>query len=79
MIDRLSHRWQWPVAVAATYGCRPHEALLFAEVQPSGLLRIADGKTASRQSLALPAEWRRPWSTASAIAAGSAWSRCWRP
>ena len=62
MIDRLSHRWQWPVAVAATYGCRPHEALLFAEVQPSGLLRIADGKTGSRQSLALPAEWIERWS-----------------
>ena len=62
MIDLLSHRWQWPVAVAATYGCRPHEALLFAEVQPSGLLRIADGKTGSRQSLALPAEWIERWS-----------------
>ena len=36
LIDRLSHRWQWPVAVAATYGCRPHEALLFAEVQLPG-------------------------------------------
>ena len=22
-IERLSTRWQWPVAVAATYGCRP--------------------------------------------------------
>jgi len=62
LIDRLSTRWQWPVAVAATYGCRPHEALLFAEVQPSGLLRIADGKTGARQSIALPAEWIERWS-----------------
>lgn len=62
LIDRLSASWQWPVAVAAVYGCRPHEALLFAEVQPSGLLRIADGKTGARQSLALPADWIERWS-----------------
>lgn len=62
LIDRLSNRWQWPVAVAATYGCRPHEALLFAEVQTSGLLRIADGKTGARQSIALPPEWIERWS-----------------
>ena len=62
LIDGLSASWQWPVAVAATYGCRPHEALLFAEVQPSGLLRITDGKTGSRQSLALPADWIERWS-----------------
>jgi integrase len=62
LIDRLPASWQWPVAVAAVYGCRPHEALLFAEVQPSGLLRIADGKTGARQSLALPAEWIERWS-----------------
>jgi len=62
LIDRLPQRWQWPVAVAATYGCRPHEALLFAEVQPSGLLRIADGKTGARQSLAIPPEWIDRWS-----------------
>ncbi len=62
LIDRLSNCWQWPVAVAATYGCRPHEALLFAEVQASGLLRIADGKTGARQSIALPPEWIARWS-----------------
>ena len=62
LIDRLSASWQWPVALAAVYGCRPHEALLFAEVQPSGLLRIADGKTGARQSLALPVEWIERWS-----------------
>jgi len=32
LIDRPSATWQWPVAVAAAYGCRPHEALLFAKV-----------------------------------------------
>ncbi len=62
LIDRLSASWQWPVAVAAAYGCRPHEALLFAEVQPSGLLRIAAGKTGARQSLAFPVEWIERWS-----------------
>ena len=62
LIDRLSASWQWPVAVAAAYGCRPHEALLFAEVLPSGLLRIADGKTGARQSLALPPQWIERWS-----------------
>jgi integrase len=62
LIDQLSASWQWPVAVAAAYGCRPHEALLFAEVQPSGLLRITDGKTGARQSLALPPEWIERWS-----------------
>ena len=62
LIDRLSASWQWPVAVAAAYGCRPHEALLFAEVQPSWLLRIAAGKTGARQSLALPVEWIERWS-----------------
>ncbi len=61
-IDCLSPVWQWPVAVAATYGCRPHEALLFSEVQPSGLLRIADGKTGARQAMALPPEWIQRWS-----------------
>jgi len=62
LIDRLPPTWQWPVAVAAVYGCRPHEALLFAEVQSSGLLRISDGKTGARQSLALPSDWIERWS-----------------
>ncbi|MGB5134014.1 MAG: integrase [Prochlorococcaceae cyanobacterium] len=61
LIDDLAPEWQWPVAVVATYGCRPHEALLHAEVQPSGLLRIHDGKTGARQSLALPADWLQRW------------------
>jgi integrase len=60
-IDQLPPVWQWPVGVVATYGCRPHEALLHAEVLPSGLVRIADGKTGARQSLAMPAEWLKRW------------------
>jgi integrase len=62
LIDRLSATWQWPVAVVATYGCRPHEALLFADIQPSGVLRVSDGKTGARQSLALPHKWVKRWS-----------------
>jgi integrase len=61
LIDQLPSVWQWPVAVVATYGCRPHEALLHAEVLPTGLVRIAAGKTGARQSLAMPAEWVRRW------------------
>jgi integrase len=60
-IDQLPPVWQWPVGVVATYGCRPHEALLHAEVLPSGLVRIADGKTGARQSLAMPADWVKRW------------------
>lgn len=61
LIDQLSMTWQWPVAVTAVYGCRPHEALLYSEIQESGLLRVSDGKTGARQSLALPAEWIERW------------------
>lgn len=60
-IDGLPMEWQWPVGIVATYGCRPHEALLHAEILPSGLLRINDGKTGARQSLAMPAEWLQRW------------------
>jgi integrase len=60
-IDRLSPAWQWPAAMVATYGCRPHEALLYAEVLPSGVARIDAGKTGARQSLALPPEWIERW------------------
>lgn len=63
-IDALPNDWQWPVGVLATYGCRPHEALLHADVLPSGLLRISDGKTGARQSLAMPVEWLQRWDLA---------------
>ncbi len=61
LIDRLPEQWQWPVGLVATYGCRPHEALLHAEILPSGLLKISEGKTGARQSLAMPAEWIKRW------------------
>lgn len=61
-IDRLSPVWQWPVAITALYGCRPHEALLFAQIMPTGLLCISNGKTGARQSLASPKEWIERWS-----------------
>ena len=62
LIDRLPVSWQWPVAVVAVYGCRPHEALLFADIQPNCVLQVADGKTGARQSLALPPRWLDRWS-----------------
>lgn len=62
LIDSLSATWQWPVAVVATYGCRPHEALLFAEIQDNKLLHVSDGKTGSRQAMALPDKWIQRWS-----------------
>lgn len=64
-IDILPKQWQWPTAVVATYGCRPHEALLFADVLDSGLLKVSDGKTGARQSLSLPAKWIDRWSLSS--------------
>lgn len=61
MVDGLPDHWQWPVGIMATYGCRPHEALLFAEVLPSGLLSVGGGKTGARQSLPLPHRWVERW------------------
>ena len=60
-IDGLPSDWRWPVGVVAIYGCRSHEALLHAEILPSGLLRISEGKTGAWQSLAMPAEWFQRW------------------
>lgn len=60
-IDALPSHWQWPVGICAVYGARPHEALLYAEVLPSNLLAISNGKTGARKSLALPAEWIVRW------------------
>jgi len=61
LIDTLSSDWQWPVAICAVYGARPHEALLYAEVLETKLLAISDGKTGSRTSIGLPAEWISRW------------------
>lgn len=60
-IDRLTDQWQWAAGMVATYGCRPHEALKFAEVLPSGVARIDGGKTGARQALALPSAWVERW------------------
>lgn len=60
-IDRLRDDWQWAAGMVATYGCRPHEALKYAEVLPSGVARISGGKTGGRQSLALPHTWVERW------------------
>ncbi len=61
VIDGLSDAWQWPAGICATYGARPHEALLHADVQPSGLLTVGGGKTGARQSLPLPRAWVERW------------------
>ena len=61
LIEQLSPSWQWPVAVTAVYGCRPHEALLYSEILDNGLLRVTDGKTGARQSLALSIDWIERW------------------
>jgi integrase len=60
-IDALPSDWQWPVGICATYGARPHEALLYAEAQCNNLLAISGGKTGARTSLALPPEWIDRW------------------
>jgi len=74
LIDGLPTNWQWPAGIIAVYGARPHEALLFAEVLPNNLLKISDGKTKARQSLALPIQWIERWDLKNkrlpAIAAG---------
>lgn len=61
LIDALKPGWQWPIGVIATYGCRPHEAMRYAEVLPTGLLWISDGKTGGRRALPLPPEWIDRW------------------
>ncbi|MCP9819820.1 integrase [Synechococcus sp. Cruz-9H2] len=62
LIDRLPSGWQWVAAICATYGARPHEALLMAEVQANGLVLIRGGKTGARQGLPLPKVWIERWS-----------------
>lgn len=61
LVDGLPDGWQWPVGLMAAYGCRPHEAMVHAEVMPSGLLKINGGKTGARQSLPLPQAWVERW------------------
>jgi hypothetical protein len=61
VIDALPSDWQWVAGICATYGARPHEALLMAEVQGNGLVVIRGGKTGARQGLPLPKEWIARW------------------
>ena len=62
VIDALPADWQWVAGVCATYGTRPHEALMKAQVQPNGLVAIEGGKTGARQGLPLPKAWIDRWS-----------------
>ena len=61
LIDRLPSPWQWVAGICATYGARPHEAMLMAEVQNNGLVVIHGGKTGARQGLPLPKGWIERW------------------
>lgn len=61
VIDQLPSGWQWVAGLCATYGTRPHEALLMAEVDPNGLVVIKGGKTGARQGLPLPKSWIERW------------------
>lgn len=62
VIDALPADWQWVAGVCATYGSRPHEALINAEVGSNGLVMIRGGKTGARQGLPLPKAWIERWS-----------------
>jgi len=61
VIDALPAEWQWVAGVCATYGTRPHEALMKAEVLPNGLVAIKGGNTGARQGLPLPKAWIERW------------------
>lgn len=62
LIDALPSGWQWVAGICATYGTRPHEALLMAEVESStGLVVVRGGKTGARQGLPLPKAWIERW------------------
>ncbi|MEA5415022.1 hypothetical protein [Synechococcus sp. BA-132 BA5] len=61
VIDALPSDWQWAAGICATYGTRPHEALLMADVESIGLVVIRGGKTGARQGLPLPKEWIARW------------------
>jgi integrase len=62
VIDALPADWQWVAGVCATYGTRPHEALMKAQVQANGLVAVEGGKTGARQGLPLPKIWIERWS-----------------
>jgi integrase len=60
-IDGMPANWQWVAGICATYGTRPHEALLMACVERNGLAVIRAGKTGARKSLPLPKAWIERW------------------
>jgi integrase len=60
-IDAMPANWQWVAGICATYGTRPHEALLMACVERNGLAVIRAGKTGARKSLPLPKAWIERW------------------
>ncbi|WP_255140028.1 integrase [Synechococcus sp. Lug-A] len=62
VIDALPADWQWVAGVCATYGTRPHEALMKSQVLSNGLVAIVGGKTGARQGLPLPKIWIDRWS-----------------
>ncbi|MFM7675946.1 MAG: integrase, partial [Synechococcus sp.] len=62
IIDALPDTWQWVAGICATYGTRPHEALMKAQVQSNGLVAVGGGKTGARQGLPLPKAWIDRWS-----------------
>lgn len=61
VIDGLPDEWQWVAGICATYGTRPHEALLMTDVGADGLAQISGGKTGPRQALPLPKDWIKRW------------------
>jgi len=61
VIDGLPAGWQWVTGICATYGARPHEALLMADVANNDLVVIRGGKTGARQGLPLPKAWIERW------------------
>lgn len=62
VIDALPADWQWVAGICATYGTRPHEALMKSQVLSNGLIAIVGGKTGARQGLPLPKAWIDRWS-----------------
>ncbi|MFN7632457.1 MAG: integrase [Cyanobacteriota bacterium] len=61
VIDHLPSAWQWVAGICATFGTRPHEALLMADLESTGLVVIRGGKTGARQGLPLPKIWIKRW------------------
>ncbi|MFM7393898.1 MAG: hypothetical protein ACKO22_05960 [Cyanobium sp.] len=65
VIDGLPADWQWVAGICASYGTRPHEALMSADVLANGLIAIGGVKTGPRQGLLLSLGFRsrRAWIT----------------